>query len=50
MLTYRPDDFSRILLEEIGFQRMDLLEPAGDSGFERPLQVYTKAGGSWFRD
>lgn len=47
-LKYRPDDFKRLLLEEIGFEKMEELGQTGDKGFERPIQVYTKGGGSWF--
>lgn len=43
----RPTDFERILLEDIGFQKVEKLSEEGDGGFERPLHVYIKAAGSW---
>lgn len=59
-LVVRPDDFERILLDEIGFEKMELIGEIGEggappehptrlmcAGFKRPLQVYVKSGGSW---
>ena len=58
-LKLRPDDFERVLLQDIGFQKMERLGKAeaeadkggegekATSGFERPLHVYYKAAGSW---
>lgn len=46
-LEMRPDDFQRILLEEIGFERVEHLGETGQKGFKRTLQVYHKAGGSY---
>jgi 7SK snRNA methylphosphate capping enzyme len=46
-IKYRPDDFERILLEEIGFQKVEKLSEEDSGGFRRPLHVYIKAAGSW---
>lgn len=43
----RPTDFERILLEEIGFQKVEKLSDVDEGGFKRPLHVYIKAAGSW---
>ena len=59
-LVTRPDDFERILLDEIGFERVELVGEIGEggtlarseitlisAGFARPLMVFVKSGGSW---
>ena len=47
-LKLRPEDFSKVLLDDIGFARMEELSETGEGGSKRSLQVYTKPGGSWF--
>ncbi|SCV69193.1 BQ2448_2213 [Microbotryum intermedium] len=40
-------DFEKVLLEQIGFERVDKLGDTGKDGFKRPIEVYVKSGGSW---
>lgn len=46
-LTIKPDDFERILLEDIGFTSVEKLNDESGKGFKRPLHVYRRAAGSW---
>lgn len=46
-LTIRPDEFERILLEDIGFTSVEKLLDDSGKGFKRPLHVYRRAAGSW---
>ena len=49
-LKLRPEDFSKVLLDDIGFARMEELSEiseTGEGGSKRSLQVYIKPGGSW---
>jgi hypothetical protein len=44
-LQIRPDHFPDILVNEVGFEKLDQLAwPAHDQpGFSRPIQIYYKA-------
>lgn len=46
-LKTRPEDFERILLNEIGFESVEKLNDETGKGFKRPLHVYRRAQGSW---
>lgn len=46
-LKLRPEDFERILLEDIGFTSVEKLIDESGKGFKRPLHVYRRAAGSW---
>lgn len=40
-------DFERVLLEEIGFDRVEKRGETGEKGFRRQVEVYYKREGSW---
>ncbi|SCZ97263.1 BZ3500_MvSof-1268-A1-R1_Chr4-2g07095 [Microbotryum saponariae] len=40
-------DFEKVLLGQIGFERVDKLGDTSKDGFRRPIEVYVKSGGSW---
>lgn len=40
-------DFEKVLLEQIGFDRVEKLGETGEKGFRRSVEVYHKREGSW---
>lgn len=46
-IKVRPEDFERILLQDIGFTSVEKLSDDSGKGFKRPLHVYRRAAGSW---